>query len=644
MPFFRLPTILLPFAVALAFLCTLLPHPVTAADEATLLQTAAAMLGPVRGDNLTFALCLRGQVLARQTSLADLANPRVGDPGVATAGAAVTAELTLARTGSHTGFIKVDSPWLQVEVHRTADETRLVLPRHHLVFVGQGSATANPDSLDPAGFMGRLITTETSVAGPYTVLTLGPVETGLRQLMLPHLRPASGDAPTHCWTFGKGHQLSAVPASGATPWTLSCRLGSGTTIIKDLNTFTLAIDTQPRELPVIDPALRREPVERALLERLIMRGLRRLLSIQLPGPDVSALPAARAVTHGELRHHDGQALALLWGTPEQMGTAHGQLLGPQVRRTLDSTYYLVGLVETIEKGRWFPAVLEDAWKRLSPHIPADHVREMAALASATPGITAREMQLSNVFPEYFHCSGFAVYGRATKGGTLYHGRVLDYMTQIGLQQAAATFVVKPAGKAAFANVGYAGFIGSVGGMNEHQISVGEMGGGGRFQWDGVPMATLMRRALEECRTLDEVKGLWSGNPRTCEYYYVFTDGKGPSAVGVKATPQALEFLGPGEPHPLLGEGIADTVVMSAGSRLKTLRQRICDQHGTLDASAAIRLMDRPVAMRSNLHDALFVPAEMVFYRAEASHERPAAENPYVRYDLAALLRELAPRR
>ena len=39
------------------------------------------------------------------------------------------------------------------------------------------------------------------------------------------------------------------------------------------------------------------------------------------------------------------------------------------------------------------------------------------------------------------------------------------------------------------------------------------------------MATLMRRALEECATLDEVMELWKNSPRTCEYYYVFADGK-----------------------------------------------------------------------------------------------------------------------
>jgi hypothetical protein len=104
-------------------------------------------------------------------------------------------------------------------------------------------------------------------------------------------------------------------------------------------------------------------------------------------------------------------------------------------------------------------------------------------------------------------------------------------------------------------------------MNAEKISLGEMGGRGEGQWDGVPMATLMRRALEECDSLDEVKQLWSSSPRTCEYYYVFADGETKSAVGVAATPQAIEFVEPGAFHERLGEGIKDAIVLSAGSRL-----------------------------------------------------------------------------
>ena len=105
-------------------------------------------------------------------------------------------------------------------------------------------------------------------------------------------------------------------------------------------------------------------------------------------------------------------------------------------------------------------------------------------------------------------------------------------------------------------------IGSVSGMNARGISLGEMGGRGEGQWDGVPMATLMRRAMEECTTLDEVTDLWTRSPRTCEYYYVFADGKTRRSVGVAATPERIELVWPGEGHELLGAGIP--VLMNLG--------------------------------------------------------------------------------
>ena len=314
-------------------------------------------------------------------------------------------------------------------------------------------------------------------------------------------------------------------------------------------------------------------------------------------------------------------------------------LRPRALRCIDSVLYSFGTVETIRSGRWFRHKLDDAYARLAPHIPERHKRETRALAKSL-GINPKLAETLNVFPELFHCSGFAVFGSATKDGKLYHGRVLDYMTTIGLQDAATTFIVAPEGMISFANVGYAGFIGSVSGMNAESISLGEMGGRGEGQWDGVPMATLMRRALEECESLDGVKELWKNSPRTCEYYYVFADGKTNQAVGVAATPESIQFVAPGQGHELLGDGIPDAVVLSAGSRLETLRQRVTARHGEIDAEVGQWLMSRPVAMQSNLHNVLFVPEDGILYVANADHKHPAAERPYARLDLIELLKEM----
>ena len=63
-------------------------------------------------------------------------------------------------------------------------------------------------------------------------------------------------------------------------------------------------------------------------------------------------------------------------------------------------------------------------------------------------------------------------------------------------------------------------------------------------------------------------------------------------------------------------------------------------HGQIDAESAQYLMCRPVAMESNLHNVLFVPADGVLHVSNASHTAPAADRPYVRIDLRELLRSM----
>jgi isopenicillin-N N-acyltransferase like protein len=199
-------------------------------------------------------------------------------------------------------------------------------------------------------------------------------------------------------------------------------------------------------------------------------------------------------------------------------------------------------------------------------------------------------------------------------------------------------VAEPEGRVPFVNVTYAGFIGSVTGMNAEHVSVGEMGGGGRGHWDGTPMALLVRRVLEEAKTLDDAVAIFRDTPRTCEYYYVVADGDEKNAVGLAARWDTFEVVRPGEAHPRLPEPTADTVLLSAGNRYKELARRVREQAGSLDSASALRLMDCPVAMKSNLHNVLFEPLSTRFWVANASADgQPAATQKYFAFQLSDLL-------
>lgn len=536
--------------------------------------------------------------------------------------------LRFARYSTESFDLELSHQEYAIKLQRRSDKTVFLLPKHKAAFVGTGEISGE-DHLNGAGIIDRLISNQTQVAQAKALLkTLDPdaILFTLTSLM----KIAPGKTP-NTWRCDDADV------------TLDSSKGTIEVVSKDVQVrsrITL-IPSSTSEPSIEIPAdYRTETIERTNLEKQFVRGVRRALEILVPGPNLlSPKEKSLQVENGELRWINHQRVVLLKGTPEQVGKAHGELLKNECQRCIDSVLYTFGLAQTIQSGRWFPNELSNAYKRLSPHIPERHKVETRALA-ASLGQDPQLIETINVFPELFHCSGFAIFGKATQDGTLYHGRVLDYMTAIGLQDAATTFVVAIDGQIPFANVGYAGFIGSVSGMNAAKISLGEMGGRGEGKWDGVPMATLMRRALEECDSLDEVIALWKDNPRTCEYYYVFADGNNRSAVGVAATPEKLELVYPGQSHEMLGEGIADCVVLSAGSRLELLRKRVIEGLGKFDEQSAIHLMDRPVAMESNLHNVLFVPEKGLLYVANASHKEPAAKQPYVQLNLGELLNSL----
>ncbi|MFN7732176.1 MAG: C45 family autoproteolytic acyltransferase/hydrolase [Pirellula sp.] len=535
--------------------------------------------------------------------------------------------------------LSIEHPEYAVRIVRRARATVIALPKHKKLFWGEGD-TDPKEHLDTQEILKRLVRPTTEVAAIVDVIRKLDAS-ALSELLLSTRQLQAGATPSQ-WRIDEDTQVEFSGAQASATgkgWMAQLKWSDGAEEKYGL-----------RQGESIEAWVRRhwadyeaEALPRDEIERTLVRGARRALEVVAPSARLrQPSERNRTVDHGELRWIEGHRVALLYGTPEQIGTAHGQLLKAEATRCVDSVLYGFGLAQTIANGRWFANDLEGAYARLRPHIPERHIEETRAIARAIE-VDEHTLEILNVFPELFHCSGFAVFGSATEGGKLYHGRVLDYMTAIGLQDAATTFIVAPAGHIPFVNVGYAGFTGSVSGMNAEKISLGEMGGKGEGQWDGVPMATLMRRGLEECDSLDKVKELWRSNPRTCEYYYVFADGESKSAVGVAATPSSIEFVEPGAAHPLLGEGIRDAVVLSAGSRLEELRRRVVEKHGGIDAVQATELMCRPVAMSSNLHNVLFVPEDGELYVANASHSQPAAERPYVKLNFLKLLDELVTR-
>ncbi|MBI5684987.1 MAG: hypothetical protein HZC54_07890 [Verrucomicrobia bacterium] len=432
------------------------------------------------------------------------------------------------------------------------------------------------------------------------------------------VRNVDGD---RCWDIFFDGGRAAVAWSDGLPreihykkWLLSFRR-------EPLADATLA--SGPKNAP--KPATRVEAIE---MDKSLAAVLR-ILSLQLVEVPREA-DTLRREGNGSLEIKDGRRVLRLRGKPYEIGVQHGRLLAPNIRRLCERVIYGVGFSYSIEKGEWFPDAAAKLVERQRPFIAPEYCEEMRGVADGA-GLPLATVQAANIFPEFFHCSGVAVFGKATRGGTLLHARVLDYMTEVGLQDEAVTMAIEREGARRFVNVGYAGFIGSVTGMNEKQVAIGEMGGRGEGKWDGTPMAQLLRGALENCDTLEQALDYMRRRPRTCEYYYVVSDGKSRTARGVAATPEKFEVVAPGEAVPLLPEPVEDAVLLSEGKRYKLLVQRVRELHGRIGPEEMQRIITRNVAMRANLHDVIFEPPSRTLWIANASRHRPACDEPFVKY-------------
>ncbi len=343
---------------------------------------------------------------------------------------------------------------------------------------------------------------------------------------------------------------------------------------------------------------------------------------------------------GWLEMVDQYAVLHVRGTPYEMGYQHGALLKEHVHENMDFLMAALSSPTLVKLGSFKinpRSAIRGICEFQRKHIPPSYYEELAGLAAGAE-IDEDDIRIGNFLPELMHCSGFAMMNSATKDGTLYHGRVLDYAIDWRLQEHAVLMVAEPTGGIPFVNVTYAGFIGSVTGMNARHVSIGEMGGGGYGHWSGVPMAVLVRQVLGSAEDLPAAVTLFRDQPRTCQYFFVIADGKTNQAVGMEASWNRFELIKPGSTNDLLPTPVKDCVLLSTGDRYRELVRRAKQGHGDFTAESARRLMDRPVSMNSNLHNVLFEPASLRLWVANATADlQPAADQNYQEFSLGELL-------
>jgi len=378
------------------------------------------------------------------------------------------------------------------------------------------------------------------------------------------------------------------------------------------------------------------------------------------------------VEAAHIEYHEGLPVVFLEGSPYELGRQHGELLKDSIQQAVGQIlgyfrrYLKIPLIGPLAANWW----LDRPWAHARPFIPNDYLEELRGLAEGS-GVPLRELWRIHAIPDRtYACSSFAAWGKATRDGRLIHTRNLDWNIEVGIQRYATVFVVRPQGKHAFVNVGWAGFIGVLTGINEQRASIGQIGAEtADLSYRGLPMVFLMRRILEEAQDVEDAMRIVQDSPRTVGVNYVVADAKARRAVAIETTRKSVAVFEADDPkeHAVsYAKPIVDCVFRADTAMDATIRERqiasggdptmpglepptgsayqvrylgqaagILAHYGKLNAKRAIKIA-QAIAPSSNVQSVIFAWPEA--WIANAHETTRAAHTTYHRLDLEQLFK------
>lgn len=218
---------------------------------------------------------------------------------------------------------------------------------------------------------------------------------------------------------------------------------------------------------------------------------------------------------GELRYVDGVPVAILQGSPEEIGAQHAALVLQPSARLLDFPKDFLAAEGQEELWPLAVQASNTLWKRS----PQRYQRELAALVGSiqnhAASHAAEAVSVSNTLLELrsLGCSTLIVESsESVTGGPLF-GRNLDLPSLGVLDRYSLVMVYRPTGYRAFAAVSFPCLVGLFSGINDAGLAVATLDvyesadQSPCFDGSGVPMALIYRQILEECATVDEAEQL-----------------------------------------------------------------------------------------------------------------------------------------
>lgn len=287
-----------------------------------------------------------------------------------------------------------------------------------------------------------------------------------------------------------------------------------------------------------------------------------------------------------LRMYGELPMLVLTGTPGEIGFEHGHTMRTKIQKASED--FLKASRENFETDY---ELIERAAVDFLPFIPTDYVEEMRAIAEGAD-VSFEIILFTNTLIDIdtcvhntaLHCCNFVLNAPATAGELFVHGRNLDFGGARIIPEYSMIVVRSPEGKIPTCGISWVAFAGFLTGLSAEGMSVGEVGTRTTdAQMSGLPIPLLLRSAIEENRTLNDVECYVSRTPRVAGYNIALGSGREKASMALETTKSNYERR-----NGRHGQLIVDDVCLGRENRKK----RLCHPNAAFRYARLVELVRR----------------------------------------------------
>ncbi len=348
---------------------------------------------------------------------------------------------------------------------------------------------------------------------------------------------------------------------------------------------------------------------------------------------------------GELKYVHGIPVLVLAGTPEEMGEQMGVLGVKPAAAAVDVARELFKR----KKLDLALPLLRRLGDGMLARYPDAYRREFEAVAKSG-GIDRDLLIVGNMFAELRHlngCSGVTIdAGRSATGGPLI-GHNWDWPPIPGMHRYQLLIVWRPAGKKAFAVVGFPGMVAACAqqaAFNADGLALASdevaasADGAPQVDWEKAPSSVVCRRALEECATVADVEKLVRADRPAERQALVVCDRTGGAVLEVTAKTVAVRR---GEGGVCWATNHCRSKVLLVPTAAKCWRAEVLAKTkwpykvGPADVARALDAVNQGAW---TAHSWVFEPKTLKLRLSLGDGKKPATEFPPTEIDLGPLLK------